>query len=256
MTSASRKCASPRRQSRVSRAAVATAELDLEFTRITAPVSGRVSQREVGIGNLIAGGDRQRTTLLTTIVSLDPIYFDFDMSESDFLAYQRATARGRLAAVQRDGAIVPVQARLFDERDWPLEGRIDFIDNQVDRGAGTIRVARRLRQPRRLMLTPGQFGRLRLPGSERYTAILVPDSAIVTDQSQQDRHDRGRGRHGGAQAGAPRPDRGRPADHPLRPRADRPRHHQRPRPRPARRQGHAAGRRDRTGATQADAAAR
>ena len=166
----------------VSRSAVQTAELDLEFTRITAPVSGRVSQREVSIGNLIAGGTGGAPTLLTTIVSLDPIYFNFDMSESDFLAYQRATARGLLEQ-QRDGE-VGVQARLFDERDWPLKGRIDFVDNQVDRGAGTIRVRAVFDNPT-MMLTPGQFGRLRLPGSERYTATLVPDSAIVSDQSSK-----------------------------------------------------------------------
>jgi RND family efflux transporter MFP subunit len=166
----------------VSKSAVQTAELDLEFTRITAPVTGRVSQREVSIGNLIAGGTGSAPTLLTTIVSLDPIYFNFDMSESDFLAYQRATARGLLAE-QRAGG-VGVQARLFDERDWPLEGRIDFVDNQVDRGAGTIRVRAVFDNPT-LMLTPGQFGRLRLPGSERYTATLVPDSAIVSDQSNK-----------------------------------------------------------------------
>jgi RND family efflux transporter MFP subunit len=166
----------------VSKAAVQTAELDLEFTRITAPMTGRVSQREVSIGNLIAGGTGSTPTLLTTIVSLDPIYFNFDMSESDFLAYQRATARGLLAE-QRNGG-VGVQARLFDEHDWPLEGRIDFIDNQVDRGAGTIRVRAVFDNPT-MMLTPGQFGRLRLPGSERYTATLLPDSAIVSDQSSK-----------------------------------------------------------------------
>jgi RND family efflux transporter MFP subunit len=166
----------------VSKAAVQTAELDLEFTRITAPMTGRVSQREVSIGNLIAGGTGSTPTLLTTIVSLDPIYFNFDMSESDYLAYQRATARGLLAE-QRDGG-VGVQARLFDERDWPLQGRIDFIDNQVDRGAGTIRVRAVFDNPT-MMLTPGQFGRLRLPGSERYTATLLPDSAIVSDQSSK-----------------------------------------------------------------------
>ncbi|WP_158047779.1 efflux RND transporter periplasmic adaptor subunit [Skermanella pratensis] len=166
----------------VAKAALRTAELDLEFTRITAPSAGRISKREVSVGNLIAGGSGGAPTLLTTIVSLDPIYFDFDMSESDFLAYQRATARGLLAQ-QRDGG-VQVQARLFDERDWPLNGRIDFIDNQVDRGAGTIR-ARAVFDNPDLMLTPGQFGRLRLPGSELYTATLLPDSAIVSDQSNK-----------------------------------------------------------------------
>jgi len=166
----------------VSKAAVQTAELDLEFTRITAPMTGRVSQREVSIGNLIAGGTGSTPTLLTTIVSLDPIYFNFDMSESDFLAYQRATARGLLAEQRNGGG--GGQARLFDEHDWPLEGRIDFIDNQVDRGAGTIRVRAVFDNPT-MMLTPGQFGRLRLPGSERYTATLLPDSAIVSDQSSK-----------------------------------------------------------------------
>ncbi|EWY40561.1 hemolysin secretion protein D [Skermanella stibiiresistens SB22] len=166
----------------VAKSAVRTAELDLEFTRVMAPVSGRISRREVSVGNLIAGGAGGTPTLLTTIVSLDPIRFDFDMSEGDFLAYQRATAKGLLLQ-QRDGG-VKVQARLFDERDWPLEGHIDFIDNRVDRGAGTIRARAVFPNPN-LMLTPGQFGRLRLPGSELYTATLLPDSAIVSDQSNK-----------------------------------------------------------------------
>jgi RND family efflux transporter MFP subunit len=166
----------------VAKSAVRTAELDLEFTRVMAPVSGRISRREVSVGNLIAGGANGTPTLLTTVVSLDPIRFDFDMSEGDFLAYQRATAKGLLLQ-QRDGG-VQVQARLFDERDWPLEGHIDFIDNRVDRGAGTIRARAVFPNPN-LMLTPGQFGRLRLPGSELYTATLLPDSAIVSDQSNK-----------------------------------------------------------------------
>ena len=151
----------------VSKAAVQTAELDLEFTRITAPMTGRVSQREVSIGNLIAGGTGSTPTLLTTIVSLDPIYFNFDMSESDFLAYQRATARGLLAE-QRDGEVARSRPACPTSTDWPLEGRIDFIDNQVDRGARHDPRPRCLPQPETMMLTPGQFGRLRLPGSERY----------------------------------------------------------------------------------------
>ena len=165
----------------VAKAAVRAAELDVEFTRITAPISGRISKREVSVGNLISGG-AGGSTLLTTIVSLDPIYFDFDMSEADFLAYQRATARGQLQ--QQRGGGVKVQARQFDEKEWPLEGRIDFIDNRVDRGAGTIRARAVFANPS-LILTPGQFGRLRLPGSDLYTATLLPDSAIVSDQSNK-----------------------------------------------------------------------
>ena len=162
------------------------------------------------------------------------------MSESDFLAYQRATARGLLAE-QRDGG-VGVQARLFDERDWPLEGRIDFIDNQVDRGAGTIRVRAIFDNPT-MMLTPGQFGRLRLPGSERYTATLLPDSAIVSDQSSKIVLTVARGRHGCAEACPSRPDRGWLADHPFRP-DPTDASSSAACPCPARLQGDAAGRRD------------
>jgi RND family efflux transporter MFP subunit len=163
-------------------AAVRAAELNMEFTRVTAPVSGRIGRHEVSVGNLISGGESSSTTLLTTIVSLDPIHFLFDMSEADFLGYQRAVADGRLKST-RDGS-VEVNARLVDEQDWTLTGRLDFVDNQVDRTSGTIRARAVFPNPSRLV-TPGQFGRLRLPGSERYEAILVPDSAIVTDQSNK-----------------------------------------------------------------------
>jgi RND family efflux transporter MFP subunit len=163
------------------RAAVRDAELNLEFSRITAPLSGRISRHEVSIGNLVSGGSSGPTTLLTTIVSLDPIYFNFDLSEADFLAYERAVAQGKLMST-RDP--VPVEARLIDERNWTHKGRIDFVDNQVDRGAGTIRVRAVFPNPQYL-ITPGQFGRIRIPGSEPYQALLVPDSALVTDQSRK-----------------------------------------------------------------------
>ena len=166
----------------VAKAAVRTAELDVEFTRVTAPLAGRIGRREISVGNLVAGGQSGEATLLTTIVSLDPINLDFDLSETDYLAYQRASASGRLAP-QRGGA-VPVQVRLFDEHDWARDGRLVFVDNRVNRGAGTIRLRASVPNPD-LMLTPGQFGRLRLPGSERYTAMLLPDSAIVSDQASK-----------------------------------------------------------------------
>ena len=163
-------------------AAIRVAELDLEFTEITAPISGRISQREVSIGNLVIGGAAGSATLLTTIVSLDPIRFEFDMSEDDYLAYQRAILDGRLQA-HRDGG-VQVGARLFDESDWPLIGRIDFVDNRVDRSSGTIRMRAVFPNPD-LFLTPGQFGRLRLPGSDLYAALLLPDEVILADQDQR-----------------------------------------------------------------------
>lgn len=164
------------------RAAVDAAQLDLDYTRITAPVTGRISAHAVSVGNLVAGGSSTDTTLLTTIVSLDPIRLVFDISEANLLAYQRAIADGRLQSV-RDGS-VKVQAQLMDEKSWSLEGYIDFLDNQVNRTAGTIRVRAVLPNPD-FMITPGQFGRVRIPGSQRYRAVLVPEAAIVTDQSRK-----------------------------------------------------------------------
>lgn len=163
-------------------ASVRAAELDLEFTRITAPITGRISSHRVSVGNLVSGGENGSSTLLTTIVSLDPIYVDFDLSEADYLAYQRAAEQGRLGST-RDGS-VPVMLHLTDERGWPHLGRMDFIDNQVDRGSGTIRARAVFSNPD-LLFTPGQFGRVRIPGSEPYQAILVPDAAVVTDQSNK-----------------------------------------------------------------------
>jgi RND family efflux transporter MFP subunit len=164
------------------KAAVRDAELNLEFCHITAPISGRISRHEVSLGNLISGSNGGATTLLTTIVSVDPVYFNFDMSEADFLGYQRAVAQGKLMSTRDDP--VPVQAHLVDETTWTLKGRLDFVDNQVDRSAGTIR-ARGVFDNPKLLITPGQFGRIRVPGSEPYQALLVPDAALVTDQSRK-----------------------------------------------------------------------
>jgi len=164
------------------KAAIRLAELNVEFTRITAPVTGRISNHLVSIGNLVSGGEGNGTTLLTTVVSLDPIYFNFDMSEGDFLAYQRATEKGLLRST-RDNS-VPVALHLTDEKGWPHEGKLNFVDNQVDRSSGTIRV-RAVFPNSDFSLTPGQFARIRIPGSEPYQAILVPDAAVVTDQSRK-----------------------------------------------------------------------
>jgi len=154
------------------RAAVRDAELNLEFTRIVAPVSGRVGTHEVSVGNLInANGTR-----LTTIVSLDPIHFDFDISEADYLGLQR----GALA----EGKMPEVEIRLADETGWPRKGRLDFIDNRIDRGAGTIR-ARAVFDNADHFIAPGVFGRIRLAASASYQALLVPDASVVTDQQRK-----------------------------------------------------------------------
>jgi RND family efflux transporter MFP subunit len=165
------------------KATIRSAQLNVEFTRITAAVSGRISNHLVSIGNLVSGGEGGAgTTLLTTVVSLDPIYFNFDMSEGDYLAYQRATEKGLMKST-RDNS-VPVALHLNDEKGWPHEGKLNFVDNQVDRNSGTIRLRAQFPNPD-YFLTAGQFGRIRIPGSEPYQAILVPDAAVVTDQSRK-----------------------------------------------------------------------
>ncbi|MDO8607585.1 MAG: efflux RND transporter periplasmic adaptor subunit [Phaeospirillum sp.] len=163
------------------RAALRDAELNLQFTRVTAPVSGRISSRQVSIGNLVSGGPNIASpTLLTTIVSQDPIYFSFDMSESDYLVQsRRAQARPQAGMM---GSVIGI--RLTDETGWPHEGKIDFVDNQIDRGAGTIRARAVLANTDR-SATPGAFGRVRMAASDPYDALLVPDTAIVTDQSRK-----------------------------------------------------------------------
>ncbi|MEA2917193.1 MAG: hypothetical protein QOJ15_9274 [Bradyrhizobium sp.] len=163
------------------KAGIRTAELNVEFTHISAPISGRISRHQVSIGNLVSGNE-SGTTLLTTIVSLDPIYFNFDMSEADYLAYQRATATGKLRST-RDNSVA-VSLHLSDEKGWPHEGRLNFVENQVDRTSGTIRARAVFANPD-FLFTPGQFGRIRIPGSEPYQAILIPDAALVTDQSRK-----------------------------------------------------------------------
>jgi RND family efflux transporter MFP subunit len=161
-------------------AAVNQAQLNLDYTRVTAPVSGRMGRHEVSIGNLIVGGTGGSTTLLTTIVSLDPIWLSFNVSEGDGMTYKRLVQRGEIKS-PRDNA-VEVQGQLMDEKDWPLKGTIDFVDNQYDRSSGTIRVRAAFPNPD-LFITPNQFGRVRVPMSQVRPTLLVPDAAVVTDQS-------------------------------------------------------------------------
>jgi RND family efflux transporter MFP subunit len=164
------------------KAAIRSAELNVGFSRITAPLTGRISNHQVSIGNLISGSDSATTPAMTTIVSLDPIYFYFDMSEGDYLTYQRATAAGMLNEARE--TTPPVYARLTDETEWPWKGQLNFLDNQMDRGAGTIRARATFANPG-YFCTPGQFGRIRIPASQQHVAILIPDGAVVTDQSRK-----------------------------------------------------------------------
>ncbi len=158
-------------------AAVEQAKLNLDYTQVAAPIAGRISDRRVDIGNLVT-----EATLLTTIVSQSPIYFDFDMSEADFLGYQRAVLAGELPSTRDRSTLVNV--KLVDEEDWHRQGQMNFVDNVVDQNSGTVRARAEFLNPDHL-IQPGQFGTIRIPGSPEYPAMLIPDEAIVTDQSQK-----------------------------------------------------------------------
>lgn len=162
-------------------AQVRAAELDLEFTAVKAPVTGRVSNHRVSVGNLVSGGSAQ-STLLTTIVSLDPIHFYFDADQASYLRYTRQSRSGERAS-SRDNPN-PVILALPDEKDFVHKGHIDFVDNQIDDGTGTIR-ARAVFDNPDMVLTPGMFARLRLVGRPSYDGLLLPDAAIGTDQNRR-----------------------------------------------------------------------
>ena len=159
-------------------AAVRTATLNLGFTRVTAPVAGRISDRRISPGNLVAADQ----TVLTNIVSLNPIRFAFTGSEALYLKYQRANAEGTRTSSRQ--ARNPVEIRLQDEANYRWKGQMDFVDNALDTGSGTIRGRAVVANPD-LLLTPGMFGHMRLLGSGAYPALLIPDRAVVTDQTRQ-----------------------------------------------------------------------
>ena len=167
-------------QLQVAEANLKNAELNLEWTVVKAPISGRISDRKVDIGNLVIGG-AQGTTLLTTIVSLDPIHFLFDVSESDYLRYARLATSGKRAS-SRDNSN-PVRIRLSDETDWTHVGAMDFVDNQLNPRSGTMR-GRAIIDNKEQLFAPGIFARLRLFGGE-VDALLVPDASIVSDQMKK-----------------------------------------------------------------------
>ncbi|WP_455373761.1 efflux RND transporter periplasmic adaptor subunit [Limibacillus halophilus] len=156
------------------------AELDLEWTRVPAPITGRISNVRTDVGNLITGGP-QGATLLTTIVSLDPITFVFEVSEADHIKYMRQAEDGSRPTARQSP--LPVKVKLLDESDYDLEGKMDFVDNQLDFNSGTIR-SRAIFDNKQGFITPGIFGRLRLYAGEG-DALLLPDSAILADQAQR-----------------------------------------------------------------------
>jgi multidrug efflux system membrane fusion protein len=160
-------------------AQIRDAQFDLDHCRITAPFTGRIGTHLVSVGNLIAGSRyaTSPTTLLATLVSLDPIYFDFDMSESDFLTFSRDRARQKGILADK------VELALSDETKFARQGTLDFVDNVLDRSSGTIHARATVPNPE-LFLTPGEFARLRLVVGAAAPTLLVPDAAVLPDQSQ------------------------------------------------------------------------
>jgi multidrug efflux system membrane fusion protein len=156
-----------------------TAELNLEWTQVRAPLAGRISNRRVDPGNLIAGG-QSGATLLTTIVAVNPIYFTFDASEADYLRASRIAGDIRKATNSQS---IPAEARLSDETVWNRKGQLDFVDNALNARSGTIR-RRAVFENKDQFLTPGTFGRLRVYAGE-VDALLVPDTVIVSDQASK-----------------------------------------------------------------------
>jgi len=169
-------------------AALATAKLNLDFTHVTAPIDGRVGRYLVSVGNLISGGSGGEATLLTTIVSLDPLYGYFEVDEQSFLKYSQMASAKSGQSVDASGPQtaegMPVEMRVSSEEDFPHKGKLDFVDNQVDIETSTVEL-RGIFPNKDMKLTPGLFARIRLPAREKYVATLIPDGAVGTNQSVQ-----------------------------------------------------------------------
>src|SRR5580658_4443998 len=164
-------------------AMVHSAELDLDqYSELRSPIDGKIGDRRVAVGNLVTGGTGGNTTLLATIVSVDPIRFEFTFDEASYLRYQRfATASKEVAALNGN---VPVMLKLIDEKDFVHLGKIDFVDNVINQSSGTIRGRAVFANPDGIF-TPGMFGRVRVPGSPPYMALLIPDAAIGSEQARK-----------------------------------------------------------------------
>ncbi len=163
-------------------ALVRQAQLDLEFTDLRSPIAGRIGDRRVTQGNLVTGGSGGNTTLLATVVSIDPIRLEFTFDEAAYLRYERLSSGGK-DVTSREGSVV-VALKLIDERDFVHRGYMDFVNNVIDSSSGTIR-ARAQFSNTDGFFTPGMFARVRVPGSPAYPALLIPDTAILSEQARK-----------------------------------------------------------------------
>jgi RND family efflux transporter MFP subunit len=166
---------------KVAEAKVQTAELDLSFTKIAAPLGGRISRNLISVGNYVTGGGAGTQTLLTTIVTQDPIQFYFDVSENNTIKYKRLAATGAKTPGQPGASI---EIALPDDKGFPHVGKLDFSDNRLDNTTGTLRL-RAVIDNKPGLFSPGMFGRARISGSAPYQGLLLPDDAIGTDQASK-----------------------------------------------------------------------
>jgi RND family efflux transporter MFP subunit len=163
-------------------AAVDQAGLDLEFSELRAPVSGRIGDRRVSVGNLVTGGTSGNTSLLATIESIDPIRFEFTVDEASYLRYAHLSDGG--AAPANRGLALAIGLKLIDESTFSHDGKLDFLDNAIDRSSGTIRVRAVFANPRG-GFTPGMFARVRIAPAPPKTSLLVPEAAIGAEQARK-----------------------------------------------------------------------
>ena len=162
-------------------AALKSGQLDLEFTQVRAAISGRISNARITAGNLVTGGSTANTTLLTTLVSLDPLYCYFDADEASVLRYRQLHREGKRTSAMF--SLIPAQMELGNESGFPHKGQVDFVDNQVNPATGTLRARAVFSNPDKLM-APGFFARVRIPGNAEYDGLLIRDSAIGSDQGK------------------------------------------------------------------------
>lgn len=165
---------------RAAQAAVDAAQLNLDFTKVTAPIDGRASRALITSGNLVTAGDT--ASVLTTLVSQKTVYVYFDVDESTYLHYQNLARSGQGASSNHTA--LPVEIGLTGEEGYPHQGKVDFLDNQLSPGTGTIRMRALLDNAQR-QFTPGLFARVRLPGSAEFKATLIDDKAVLTDQDRK-----------------------------------------------------------------------
>ena len=167
---------------KVSEAKVASADLDLSFTRIASPIDGLIGRSLVTPGNWVNAGVISTATMLTSIVRQNPVHIYFDVSENNYLKYKRLMERGVAAGAGQAGNVIEIA--MPDETGFPHKGKLDFIDNRLDPGTATLR-ARAIVENEMKLFSPGMFARVRIAGSAKYPAILVPDDAIASDQANK-----------------------------------------------------------------------